>query len=87
MRCVVVACLAIWSLPAQAAPATAPVYGPELQGFAYPFPISCFRFTSQNEPLEMPYMDVRPQAPNGQTVVLLHGKTSDRRRGTQRSEP
>ncbi len=52
----------------------APAYGPELQGFAYPFPVSRFRFGSQGETLAMAYMDVRPASPNGRTAVLLHGK-------------
>ena len=52
----------------------APVYGPELQGFAYPWPVSRFRFESQGDTLAMAYMDVRPASPNGRTAVLLHGK-------------
>jgi pimeloyl-ACP methyl ester carboxylesterase len=52
-----------------------PVFGPELQGFDYPWPVSYFSFTSQGEELRMAYMDVKPAAAaNGQTVVLLHGK-------------
>ena len=50
-------------------------YGPELQGFEYPWPVAHFAFTSQGEALDMAYMDVQPTAPsNGETVVLLHGK-------------
>ena len=49
-------------------------YGPQLQGFEYPWPVSRFSFTSQREDLEMAYMDVRPATPNGRTAVLLHGK-------------
>jgi pimeloyl-ACP methyl ester carboxylesterase len=60
-------------LPA-AALAEGPAYGPELQGFDYPFPVSHFRFSSQGESLDMAYMDVKPAHPNGRTVVLLHGK-------------
>jgi len=52
----------------------APVYGPELEGFDYPFPVERFTFTSQRQPLQMAYLDVMPEKPNGQTVVLLHGK-------------
>ena len=53
----------------------APAYGPELQGFPYPFPIQHHRFTSQGVALDMAYMDVPPSgAPNGRTAVLLHGK-------------
>jgi pimeloyl-ACP methyl ester carboxylesterase len=51
-----------------------PSYGPELQGFAYPFPVSHYRFTSQDNALDMAYMDVKPEHPNGQVAVLLHGK-------------
>jgi pimeloyl-ACP methyl ester carboxylesterase len=51
------------------------VYGPELEGFRYPYPVSHFAFTSQGENLQMAYMDVAPVAPaNGSTVVLMHGK-------------
>ncbi len=52
----------------------APVYGPELEGFAYPFPVARFAFRSQREDLAMAYMDVQPAHPNGRTAVLLHGK-------------
>src|SRR6201998_2070980 len=51
-----------------------PAYGPELQGFDYPSPVLHFRFTSQGVPLDMAYMDVKPDKPNGRTAVLLHGK-------------
>jgi pimeloyl-ACP methyl ester carboxylesterase len=49
-------------------------YGPELQGFDYPWPVRHFRFTSQGAALDMAYMDVIPAQPNGRTAVLLHGK-------------
>jgi pimeloyl-ACP methyl ester carboxylesterase len=51
-----------------------PAYGPELQGFEYPWPLQHLRFTSQGEALDMAYMDVKPAQPNGHVVVLLHGK-------------
>lgn len=52
-----------------------PVYGPELQGFTYPFPVQHFQFTSQGEALQMAYMDVAPRGTsNGKTAILLHGK-------------
>jgi pimeloyl-ACP methyl ester carboxylesterase len=54
--------------------AAEPVYGPELQEFAYPWPVSHYRFTSQGDALDMAYMDVKPANPNGRTAVLLHGK-------------
>ncbi len=51
-----------------------PAYGPQLQGFDYPWPVSHFAFTSQGVAMDMAYMDVKPAAPNGRTVVVLHGK-------------
>jgi pimeloyl-ACP methyl ester carboxylesterase len=51
-----------------------PSFGPELQGFDYPWPVRHFRFSSQGEALDMAYMDVLPATPNGRTAVLLHGK-------------
>ena len=32
-------------------------------------------FVGQGEALEMAYLDVRPEQPNGETIVLLHGKS------------
>jgi pimeloyl-ACP methyl ester carboxylesterase len=61
------------SPPASAAD-DGPAYGPELQGFEYPFPVARYRFSSQGQELEMAYLDVKPSTPNGRTVVLLHGK-------------
>jgi len=60
-------------------PATAgddePAYGPQLEGFEYPWPVSHFTFSSQGQALDMAYMDVRPtKTPNGRTAVLFHGK-------------
>jgi pimeloyl-ACP methyl ester carboxylesterase len=51
-----------------------PVYGPELQGYAYPAPVHEFAFTSQGVPMKMAYLDVKGAASNGRTVVLMHGK-------------
>src|ERR1044071_3090500 len=68
------------AMPAMAVTPAAPAakittYGPQLQGFAYPHPIQYFKLTSQQQALEMAYMDVAPTAkPNGRTIVLLHGK-------------
>lgn len=67
---VVMLCAAAPALAAQGEPS----YGPELQGFDYPFPVAHFRFSSEGEALDMAYMDVAPAQPNGRTVVLLHGK-------------
>jgi pimeloyl-ACP methyl ester carboxylesterase len=49
-------------------------YGPELQGFAYPYPVAQFEFSSQRQNMHMAYMDVHPKQENGRTVVLMHGK-------------
>lgn len=51
-----------------------PVYGAELEGFAYPAPVQQFNFKSQGVAMHMAYMEVKPTQPNGRTVVLLHGK-------------
>ncbi|MCZ4059899.1 alpha/beta hydrolase [Pantoea sp. LMR881] len=51
------------------------VYGEQLEGFQYPYTLQHFNFSSQQQPLSMGYMDVKPaQNANGQTVVLMHGK-------------
>ena len=49
-------------------------YGSELEGFFYPYSVQQFHFNSQDIKLHMAYMDVKPSEPNGQTVVLMHGK-------------
>jgi pimeloyl-ACP methyl ester carboxylesterase len=51
-----------------------PAYGMRLEGFAYPWPVAQYHFGSQDQTLEMAYMDVKPARPNGRTAVLLHGK-------------
>lgn len=51
-----------------------PSYGAELEGFDYPYDVQHFSFDSEGQSLQMAYMDVKPDEPNGQTVVLLHGK-------------
>ncbi|BDB19640.1 alpha/beta hydrolase [Pseudomonas sp. CYM-20-01] len=62
-------------LTATAAPVFAATYGPELQGFEYPYPLKHFEFQSQGESLQMGYMDVPAKGkPNGRSVVLMHGK-------------
>lgn len=60
--------------PAEQSTSEGPAYGPELQGFSYPFPVQTYDFQSQRQPLHMAYMDVKPDHPNGHTAVLLHGK-------------
>ncbi|RZI54616.1 MAG: alpha/beta hydrolase, partial [Pseudomonas sp.] len=61
------------SLPLLAA--QTPSYGPQLEGFQYPFPAQNFSFESQGAPVQMGYMDIKPSGTaNGRSVVLLHGK-------------
>ena len=63
------------SLAGAAPAADEPTYGAELQGFDYPYPLHHFSFASQNEYLQMAYMDVAPIGhANGRTAVLMHGK-------------
>ena len=45
-----------------------------LTNYAYPHPVHTLAISAQKQSLEMAYMDVRPGQPNGQTVLLLHGK-------------
>ena len=53
-----------------------PAYGPELEGFDYPYPVQRFTFTSQRQQLQMAYLDVKPDHPNGQTVFAASSGTS-----------
>lgn len=47
---------------------------PRLENFAYPFPVQIHRFESQQQELEMAYMEVTPKDTPRGVVVLLHGK-------------
>jgi pimeloyl-ACP methyl ester carboxylesterase len=49
-------------------------YGIGLEGFAYPYPVRMLDLVNDGEPVRMAYMDVAPAAPNGRTVLLLHGR-------------
>ena len=49
-------------------------YGIDLEGYAYPYPVSLLPLVNDGEPVRMAYMDVAPAAPNGRVVVLLHGR-------------
>jgi pimeloyl-ACP methyl ester carboxylesterase len=69
---VLIRALVLCGLPAVALAAAA--YGPELQGFSYPYPVARYEFTSQRVPMGMAYMDIQPRQANGRVVVLLHGK-------------
>ena len=54
--------------------ATPAMADPMLADFSYGWPVARHAFESQREQVEMAYLDVRPQKPNGRTAVLLHGK-------------
>jgi pimeloyl-ACP methyl ester carboxylesterase len=46
-----------------------------LEEYEYPYPVQFLPLTSDLQPVTMAYMDIPPSAaPNGQTVVLFHGK-------------
>ncbi|MFW5840045.1 MAG: alpha/beta fold hydrolase, partial [Planctomycetota bacterium] len=52
-----------------------PALGIGLESVDYPYPVSFFAFQSQDNPVKMAYMDVKPDGnqPKG-TIVLMHGK-------------
>jgi pimeloyl-ACP methyl ester carboxylesterase len=76
--CLLALCLGAACVPGGISQAVAgdeeAAYGPQLEGFEYPWPVAHYSFTSQGEALEMAYMDVKPAAANGKVAVLLHGK-------------
>jgi pimeloyl-ACP methyl ester carboxylesterase len=49
-------------------------YGIGLEGFAYPYPVQMLPLVNDGEQVRMAYMDVQPAAPNGRSVLLLHGR-------------
>lgn len=51
-----------------------PALGAELQRFDYPWEVHRLDVMVGTTPARMAYMDVRPDRPNGQAVILLHGK-------------
>lgn len=64
----------VTAFTASAADST-PTYGPQLQGFDFPYPVQKFDFSSQQQQLSMGYIDVKPAGrANGRTAVLMHGK-------------
>lgn len=72
---ITVALLSAFSTAYPAHAADEQAYGPELEGFTYPYPVKQYQFTSQGTAMHMAYMDVLPTgAANGRTAVLLHGK-------------
>jgi pimeloyl-ACP methyl ester carboxylesterase len=62
---------------AQEAPPTyarAEPLGVAMENWPYPYPVQMLQFELDGRPVRMAYMDVKPEMPNGQTLVLLHGK-------------
>jgi pimeloyl-ACP methyl ester carboxylesterase len=58
-----------------AAPESLPALGICLEDYEYPYPVQFFPVSNDLQPLKMAYMDVQPgKEPNGNTVVLFHGK-------------
>jgi pimeloyl-ACP methyl ester carboxylesterase len=45
-----------------------------LENYSYAYPVSYITLNIQRQVLKMAFMDVQPEHPNGQTVMLLHGK-------------
>ncbi len=63
--------------PEPAAEVVAPVgkgLDARLTGYDYPYPVQLHEVRMQQQDLQMAYMDVAPDAPNGRVVLLLHGK-------------
>lgn len=48
--------------------------GIRMENISYPFPVKEFSLKVQGQSVEMAYMDVMPEKPNGKIVLLLHGK-------------
>ena len=44
------------------------------QAIDYPYPVQYFSLNIDGQPLQMAYMDVQPENPNGESVILFHGK-------------
>jgi pimeloyl-ACP methyl ester carboxylesterase len=57
-----------------AQPHTPEVSGLRLENINYPFPVNEITLTIQGQKLQMAYMTIKPENPNGKTVLLLHGK-------------
>lgn len=76
----VLALAALLQASGAAAQVPAPSYagsealGVAMEGWAYPYPLEVLQFELQGQPVRMLYMDVKPAQPNGQTVLLFHGK-------------
>lgn len=45
-----------------------------LNNYTYPYEVNYLTINSQNQSLQMAYMDVKPDDANGKTILLMHGK-------------
>ena len=54
--------------------ANAEPMGIALEGWKYPYPVQMLQFELEGRIVRMAYMDVKPENPNGQSLLLLHGK-------------
>ena len=72
---------AAFLLIASAASEQEAAYGPQLEGYDYPFPLQHYRFQSQDMAMDMAYMDVKPAMPNGHTVCFCMARISVPRPG------
>ena len=74
MPCIALAlAAALAASPSPSAPAEP--LGIGMEGYPYPFPVKLFPIALEGQDLRLAYMDVAPTAaPNGRTVLLLHGK-------------
>lgn len=54
--------------------ANADPLGTAMENWSYPYPVQMLQFELEGRPVRMAYMDVKPQNPNGQTLLLMHGK-------------
>ncbi|MCW3121719.1 MAG: hypothetical protein JWQ38_1211 [Flavipsychrobacter sp.] len=48
--------------------------GWRLEHYTYPYPVKWMKTVVESKPVEIAYMDERPPAWNGKTVLLMHGK-------------
>lgn len=80
LRATAVLLLAGGSVCIQAQDANLPTYagteplGAAMENWLYPYPVQMLQFEMEGRPVRMAYMDVKPERPNGQTIVLMHGK-------------
>src|SRR5690606_1523485 len=51
-----------------------PVLDILLSNYEYPFDVNRLSFESQGHDLQMAYMDIQSEKPNGEVVLLMHGK-------------